>query len=403
LTKLLLFLMLPCIFLLTACSPGNGLVSNMQSVPTISSALLPDDSPKNDPASGLVNQPSNDLSTAGQLVDGATPAAWISPTSIIIKVKTPTIVVISLPTEPVSTDTPFPQKEAASTQTTDRTWDAGDIRKSPLDGALVVYIPAGKFLQGSSGSDQDAQTNEKPQRSVTINGFWIDLNKVTNGMYHRCELDMGCKAPNKNNWPVLGDAKGYYNNPAFDDYPVVNVTWSQAKDYCTWAGRRLPTEAEWEKAARGTDGRIYPWGDQKPNDQLLNYANNLTHTNRVGLYPDGTSPYGVLEMAGNTLEWVSDMYDEIYYAYAPLNNPIGPTKSGIDMRVIRGVSWKLDESHARAASRQGKWILNFDEQTGFRCAADNALFVESITKSLLEYFWAFLPPILPIENRLVNS
>ncbi|MBE0699331.1 MAG: SUMF1/EgtB/PvdO family nonheme iron enzyme [Anaerolineaceae bacterium] len=369
------------------------MISNMQPAPTIAAALLPDSSSKEKPAPAL-DLPSTKTSTAERLQE-TTPAAWISPTSIIIEIKTPTKVVTPLPTEPVTANTPFTQETTTPTQPPDRTWDAGDIRKSPFDGALIVFIPAGKFTQGSSNADSAAQSNEKPQHSVTINAYWIDLNKVTNKMYRQCELDHGCSTPQKLSWPVLGDAKGYYNNRAFDDYPVINVNWDQANAYCSWAGRRLPTEAEWEKAARGTDSRLYPWGNEEPADKYLNFANHVSHTNRVGLYHDGASPYGVLEMSGNTFEWVADAYDAQYYSFSPPVNPTGPINAGSDTRVIRGVSWGVDNHQARVASRAGKWKLSFDEQTGFRCAANNNIRVDLPTSTLIPDILVFQPAILP--------
>jgi len=122
----------------------------------------------------------------------------------------------------------------------------------------MVYVPAGRFWMGSEDGDPDAFYNEKPQHEVNLDAFWIDRTEVTNAQYRRCVDDGPCSPPSRS---ISYDRDNYYDNPEFDDYPVIYVDWNQAKAYCTWADKRLPTEVEWEKAARGTDRRIYPWGN----------------------------------------------------------------------------------------------------------------------------------------------
>ena len=152
-----------------------------------------------------------------------------------------------------------------------------------------------------------------------------------------------------------------------DNYPQVRVDWTDAKTYCEWAGRQLPSEAQWEKAARGTDGRLYPWGNHVPNATLTNVESRVGKTTAVGSYPSGASPYGALDMAGNVWEWVEDWYGEAYYqSQSTWRNPAGPA-SGI-YRVFRGGSWNNTPEHARAAFRYGVSLTNANDGLGFRCA-----------------------------------
>jgi formylglycine-generating enzyme required for sulfatase activity len=226
---------------------------------------------------------------------------------------------------------------------------------------VMVCVPAGRFLMGSTDADGEAQDDEKPQHTVTLDAFFIDRTEVTNAQYQRC-VDAGvCLVADMNSY----DPQGKPN------HPVIEITWNDARIYCDWAGARLPTEAEWEKAARGTDGRIYPWGNQAPDCSLANYWGKdggcTGHTMPVGSYPAGTSPYGLQDMAGNAWEWIADWYEYAYYGASPERNPTGP-ESG-RYRIVRGGSWTQSSPrwYIRAANRATDDPSLRSPGVGFRC------------------------------------
>jgi formylglycine-generating enzyme required for sulfatase activity len=258
---------------------------------------------------------------------------------------------------------------------------AGDVMTSPGDAMPMVYIPSGAFYMG--GVDTDAQPDEKPPHNVTVSAFWMDKLEVTNGMYTLCVKATKCQPPRDFQ---SATRKSYFGNADFNDFPVIQVSWQDASNYCQWAGRRLPTEAEWEYAARGSaDYRRYPWGEQSPDNNLANYDYGVRDTSKVGSYPSGASPFGILDMAGNVYEWVADYYDPNYYAGMPSQNPTGPSVAvgqGL-RRVIRGGSW-LDAFRDQRVSNRGyasspdlsadskseKYKGEANNHTGFRCAAN---------------------------------
>jgi eukaryotic-like serine/threonine-protein kinase len=237
------------------------------------------------------------------------------------------------PTREPPTPAPPPTREPP-TPTPKPALGIGSTMVSRKDGMTLVYVPAGEFLMGSTNADSMAGDREKPQHTVTLDAFWIDRTEVTNAMYAKCVQAGGCEMPAESK-SFTRDS--YYGNPKYDDYPVIYVNWQQADAYCRWAGKRLPTEAEWEKAARGTDARVYPWGNEAPDSQKANYNNSGGDTTAVGEYPAGTSPYGALDMAGNVWEWVNDWADENYYGVSPGSNPQGPATG--TSRVLRGCDW----------------------------------------------------------------
>jgi sulfatase modifying factor 1 len=230
------------------------------------------------------------------------------------------------------------------------------------DPATMITIPAGPFLMGSP--PESGLADEQPQRRVHLDAFAIDKWEVTIARYLRFVKATGHKPPPNpyGSLPLLA-MKGVEN------LPVVQVTWHDAADYCQWAGKRLPTEAEWEKAARGSDGRVFPWGNEAPTGLRANFNREwegVRTLRPVGSFPEGRSPYGIEDMAGNAREWVQDWYDPAYYAGAPDHNPRGPER-GL-LKSIRGGSWRHAVNDIRSAMRgKGGFALKTDG-TGFRCA-----------------------------------
>jgi formylglycine-generating enzyme required for sulfatase activity len=239
-----------------------------------------------------------------------------------------------------------------------------ELKVNSIDGAEIVLIPAGEFLMGSDqANDPYFWGAEAPQHAVTLDSFWMYRNEVTQSMYRKCDEENACPAPVTINDPVAKQ----YGNSRFDDYPVVMVTWQAALAYCQWAGGRLPTEAEWEKAARGTDGRLFPWGNDPNADGLANFSSSSPSP--VGSYPVGSSPYGVYDMAGNVLEWVNDFFEPLYYEYSPLDNPLGPDSGS--RRVIRGGAFNHNGINGiRTVARASLRPTDTKISVGFRCAMD---------------------------------
>jgi eukaryotic-like serine/threonine-protein kinase len=257
---------------------------------------------------------------------------------------------------------------------------------------VMVFVPAGSFIMGND----EGQINERPKHEVSLDAFWIDQTEVTNAMFQHFVEETGYETSAEDRGSAWAfDGKGWSEIPGADwqhpqgpnstlsglgGHPVVNVSWFDAKAYCEWAGARLPSEAEWEKAARGTDGSTYPWGEDAPTGSLLNFGDfslypdsvdpslndGYRFTAPVGSFPSGASPYGALDMAGNVWEWVNDWFQEYYYSDAPADNPLGP-KYG-DGRVFRGGSWNHSSLDIRSSIRM--WSKPYDavDNVGFRCS-----------------------------------
>jgi formylglycine-generating enzyme required for sulfatase activity len=224
---------------------------------------------------------------------------------------------------------------------------------NPVDGAEMIWIPAGNFSMGSASGKSD----EMPVHQVTLDGYYIYKNLVTVAMYEKFCAATGRKMPGPPNW-------GWDNT----NYPMVKVTRDDVIAYSQWAGGTLPTEAQWEKAARGTSGSAYPWGDTwNPNN--CNAEATLGSPSPVGSFPRGASPYGVLDMAGNVWEWCSDWYDPGYYATSPTDNPPGPPSG--TRRVIRGGGWFMDAKLCRSACRLSIKPWDAEDDLGFRLIGGN--------------------------------
>jgi formylglycine-generating enzyme required for sulfatase activity len=224
----------------------------------------------------------------------------------------------------------------------------------------MLDIPAGSFMMGcNEAQDSACDADELPYHEVTLMAYKIDAHEVTQAQYQACIDGGGCFAPG-------ADANCEWDPSTRADYPVVCVTWERADEYCRWAGKRLPSEAEWEKAARGDSGLVYPWGDSAPECAHVNFADCDTGSQPVGTHPGGNSPYGVEDMAGNVYEWVNDYYAEDYYATSPENDPQGPATG--DYRVMRGGAWGYDASYLRTSNRGANQQTVYRFPLGFRCA-----------------------------------
>ena len=231
------------------------------------------------------------------------------------------------------------------------------------DGAQMVLIPTGEFWMGSP--DSEGSTDEHPRHRVYLDAYAMDKFEVAVSRYAKFLKSSGRRPP------VYWDQG---NTDKHSNLPVVGVNWHDAEAYCQWAEKRLPTEAEWEKAARGTDGRMYPWGNEQPTPRLANFEKGYSSNPYdellapVDSYEAGKSPYGLHHMAGNVWEWTADWYDEHFYAKSPERNPIGPSSG--TLKVLRGGSWGLVPVNVRSASRTRYAPSDRYDLIGFRCAQD---------------------------------
>lgn len=235
----------------------------------------------------------------------------------------------------------------------------GDTWTRPADGATMVYVPAGEFPYGP-GSSEDV-----PDRRVYLDAYWIDRTEVTNAQYACCVADGVCLEPI---YTVP------YEDPARADHPVVAISHGEAETFCAWAGGRLPREIEWEKAARGTDGRIYPWGDAFEPQWVNHYWTAIGGTQPVGSYPEGASPYGALDMSGNVSEWVQERWRTLEeYLENPLSTHYGgPHPVGAHF-TLRGGGWPDLETSLRTYFRTNEEPTWRTKDMGFRCVISQAV------------------------------
>ena len=285
---------------------------------------------------------------------------------------------------PITTNSPTPPIVTASIVPTSGEIEPsfGATRTIEIDNMVQVYVPAGEFIMGSDDAEAKRTIEggraypEIPVNNVYLDGYWIDKFEVSNGQYALCVEDGVCMPP------YLSSSETrlhYYDDPVYSNYPVIWVNWYMAKTYCDWAGRRLPTEAEWEKAARGTDGRKYPWGNEPLSGERANFCDinclrtianpnfndGYADTAPVGSYPAGASPYGVMDMSGNVWEWLGTLI--MPYPYDPYDG-----RENLDVngeRSWRGGPWSNGfwwmRSSVRYRSIPSYWQVNL----GFRCAS----------------------------------
>ena len=311
---------------------------------------------------------------------------------------TPGMSVVSPTTSTESGNTPQPSAAPIATNTL-------AFSPTPLvwgkDRMEMVFVPAGEFLRGLSPDNlaqllaicpscqTDSLADAQPQATIYLDAFWIDRTEVTNNQFTQFVAETGYRttAETTVSYSYVQDLslRKFISNDSADwrhpqglnssisgmnQHPVTQVSWQDAAAYCAWAGRRLPTEAEWEKAARGEDGRLFPWGNQSPPPGYLNYNFLVSGNADVGSYLSGASPYGALDMSGNLWEWVADYYSETYYQIAPSRNPISPSWG--KGRVMRGGSWASEFDPYLAFVTTVFRLWNYDyissDVLGFRCA-----------------------------------
>lgn len=259
--------------------------------------------------------------------------------------------------------------------------------------AGMVAIPAGNFQMGwdPTSSDKWAESDlryEMPLHTVYLDGYYMDTYEVTNSQYAQCVAAGVCAPPPTYTSAETGKTSysdNHYGDPQYGSYPVTFITWNDANSYCTWVGKSLPSEAQWEKAARGSsDTRMYPWGNTYPNCSLLNFRDfgadfcgtnvNGVVTAAVGSHPEGASPYGVMDMAGNVSEFVKDWMIHDYYSYYEPNawpaNPMVGDDLGTDHKVFRGGTWNSNDFQVRVSIRGMIYPTGANNTIGFRCASN---------------------------------
>lgn len=289
------------------------------------------------------------------------------PFKIVPNVQT-TLPPVEATTPPPSTATvqpPTNTAEATFTPTPYNSITLADLM--PVSGSILkwidlsdfVYVPGGEFVMGQ---DEAIPSDHSPAHKANLAGFWIQQAEVTNQQYAACVAAGKCTPPAKES-----DKPYWYSQANKVNNPVVGVTWLQATDYCTYIEGRLPTEAEWEKTARGTKDFIFPWGNDRPNCSLLNYDNCLDPSSpeKVRNYNNGASEYLAMDMSGNVFEWVNDWYADDYYPVSPETNPVGPVDG--TKKVYRGGSYSSNMDDVNAIARFSVDPNDHAADLGFRC------------------------------------
>jgi len=292
---------------------------------------------------------------------------------------------IASPTKATPSSTP---SVVPSTTPTDTPESAPELKSFIVgnDDLTMRLVPAGYFIMGSTSSQTSAAAtecrrhadrdsclledfnNEMPQREVYISAFYMDETEITNAQYKACVNDGSCSLPDSGSGSYR--RSNYYDRSQYANYPVVWVSWYDARVYCQWTGERLPTEAEWEKAARGTDGTIYPWGNTFSTSKANTQDRGREAIDAAGQFPSGTSPFGLYDMAGNVWEYVSDWFDPDYYGIASDRNPQGPSSSPSGKKVLRSGSFANYNHYARTANRGSVTPGSKTQFRGIRCVID---------------------------------
>ena len=240
------------------------------------------------------------------------------------------------------------------------------------DGALMALIPEGPFPMGVPKAARDGGVDERPNHEVFLDSFYMDIYEITNGRYLQFVTETDHRVPQHPTDPRRGLWKGNMMPESVTDLPVINVDWFDAEAYCRWAGKRLPTEAEWEKAAKGDNDWRFAWGDIEPTTEHANF-NQISWRGestlvQVGIYEKGKSPYGIYDVAGNVWEWVSDWYQVDYYQESPTHNPKGPETG--KYKALRSSGWQGETPQMRVFTRIKSLPTDRNNSTGFRCAQD---------------------------------
>ena len=290
--------------------------------------------------------------------------------SQIIPTASPTFLLTETEANPVPTETP----KSSSTQNLTVSSETSTIPVREIDGMPMIEIPAGSVWIGcdeTNNANFSCLGDELPLHQVHLDAFFMDKFEVTNAQFALCVTDGACAEPT---YKHSATRQNYYSDPDYADFPRVAVSWFEARDYCQWVGGRLPTEAEWVRAARGDDNRVFPWGNEDPDCSKANLLDESTgklcvgDTSPVGSYPEGASPFGVMDLAGNVWEWTADWYYQNYYAISPAVNPQGPEQGSA--KVVHGggfdYGWKVSRIAYTTDHDPREHKIGF----GFRCVMD---------------------------------